>query len=60
MFQDVQSRRVIFLELTRILNHLLAVGCHAMDVKLHLSCNMRKINGILWTRFWCSYAFCLY
>lgn len=24
--------RVIFLELTRILNHLLAVGCHAMDV----------------------------
>jgi len=24
--------RVIFLEITRILNHLLAVGCHAMDV----------------------------
>jgi NADH dehydrogenase I D subunit len=24
--------RVIFAELTRILNHLLAVGCHAMDV----------------------------
>jgi len=24
--------RVIFLELTRILNHLLAVGCHALDV----------------------------
>jgi NADH dehydrogenase (ubiquinone) Fe-S protein 2 len=24
--------RVLFLELTRILNHLLAVGCHAMDV----------------------------
>lgn len=24
--------RVIFLELTRILNHLLAIGCHAMDV----------------------------
>jgi len=24
--------RVIFCELTRILNHLLAVGCHAMDV----------------------------
>jgi len=24
--------RVIFLELTRILNHLLAVGCHSMDV----------------------------
>ena len=24
--------RVIFAEITRILNHLLAVGCHAMDV----------------------------
>lgn len=24
--------RVLFLEITRILNHLLAVGCHAMDV----------------------------
>ena len=27
-----QYIRVIFAELTRILNHLLAVGCHAMDV----------------------------
>src|SRR5574343_1330848 len=27
-----QIIRVIFLEITRILNHLLAVGCHAMDV----------------------------
>jgi len=27
-----QAIRVIFLEITRILNHLLAVGCHAMDV----------------------------
>lgn len=27
-----QVIRVMFLELTRILNHLLAVGCHAMDV----------------------------
>lgn len=27
-----QHIRVIFAELTRILNHLLAVGCHAMDV----------------------------
>lgn len=27
-----QVIRVIFAELTRILNHLLAVGCHAMDV----------------------------
>jgi NADH dehydrogenase (ubiquinone) Fe-S protein 2 len=27
-----QYVRVIFLEITRILNHLLAVGCHAMDV----------------------------
>lgn len=24
--------RIIFLELTRILNHLLAIGCHAMDL----------------------------
>lgn len=30
--QRAQIIRVIFLELTRILNHLLAVGCHAMDV----------------------------
>jgi NADH dehydrogenase (ubiquinone) Fe-S protein 2 len=28
----VQIIRVIFYEITRILNHLLAVGCHAMDV----------------------------
>jgi len=27
-----QFIRVIFLEITRILNHLLAVGCHSMDV----------------------------
>jgi NADH-quinone oxidoreductase subunit D len=27
-----QVIRVIYLEITRILNHLLAVGCHAMDV----------------------------
>ena len=27
-----QFIRVIFLEITRILNHLLAIGCHAMDV----------------------------
>jgi len=27
-----QYIRVMFLEITRILNHLLAVGCHAMDV----------------------------
>jgi len=27
-----QYVRVLFLEITRILNHLLAVGCHAMDV----------------------------
>ena len=27
-----QYIRVLFAELTRILNHLLAVGCHAMDV----------------------------
>lgn len=29
---NVQVSRVLFYELTRILNHLLAVGCHAMDV----------------------------
>ena len=27
-----QVLRVIFLEITRLLNHLLALGCHAMDV----------------------------
>jgi NADH dehydrogenase (ubiquinone) Fe-S protein 2 len=27
-----QYIRIIFLEITRILNHLLAVGCHALDV----------------------------
>lgn len=27
-----QVIRVMFLEITRLLNHLLAVGCHAMDV----------------------------
>jgi NADH dehydrogenase (ubiquinone) Fe-S protein 2 len=36
LFCDVPLRaqyiRVIFAELTRILNHLLAVGCHALDV----------------------------
>jgi NADH dehydrogenase (ubiquinone) Fe-S protein 2 len=30
--QRAQIIRVIFLEITRILNHLLAVGCHSMDV----------------------------
>ena len=30
--QRSQYIRVLFAELTRILNHLLAVGCHAMDV----------------------------
>lgn len=30
--ERAQVIRVIFLEITRILNHLLAVGCHAMDV----------------------------
>ena len=28
----IQLIRVLFCELTRILNHLLAIGCHAMDV----------------------------
>ena len=30
--ERAQIIRVLFLEITRILNHLLAVGCHAMDV----------------------------
>lgn len=30
--QRAKLLRVIFLEITRILNHLLAIGCHAMDV----------------------------
>ena len=30
--KNVQLVRIMFCELTRILNHLLAVGCHAMDV----------------------------
>nr|QYC61906.1 NADH dehydrogenase subunit 7 [Stephanopyxis turris] len=30
--ERAQYIRVLFAELTRILNHLLAVGCHAMDV----------------------------
>ena len=30
--QRAQYIRVIFSEITRILNHLLAIGCHAMDV----------------------------
>jgi len=30
--QRAKILRVIFAEITRILNHLLAVGCHAMDV----------------------------
>jgi len=30
--QRAQYIRVLFLEITRILNHLLAIGCHALDV----------------------------
>ena len=30
--RQAQILRVIFLEITRLLNHLLAIGCHAMDV----------------------------
>lgn len=29
---NVKFIRILFCEITRILNHLLAVGCHAMDV----------------------------
>lgn len=30
--KKIQFIRILFCEITRILNHLLAVGCHAMDV----------------------------
>ena len=30
--QRAKFLRVIFLEITRLLNHLLAIGCHAMDI----------------------------
>ena len=30
--QKIQFIRILFCEITRILNHLLAIGCHAMDV----------------------------
>lgn len=30
--KNIQLIRILFCEITRILNHLLAVGCHAMDV----------------------------
>lgn len=30
--ENVQIIRILFCEITRILNHLLAIGCHAMDV----------------------------
>jgi NADH dehydrogenase (ubiquinone) Fe-S protein 2 len=43
--------RVLFCEITRILNHLLAVGCHAMDVGAMTpflwAFGERKIDGIL-------------
>lgn len=29
---NIQIIRILFCEITRILNHLLAIGCHAMDV----------------------------
>lgn len=28
----IQLKRIILLEITRILNHLLAIGCHALDI----------------------------
>ena len=46
-----QFIRVLFSELTRILNHLLAVGCHAMDVgattPMLWSFEEREKHGIL-------------
>jgi NADH:ubiquinone oxidoreductase subunit D len=30
--EDLQLIRVLFCEITRILNHLLAISCHALDV----------------------------
>jgi len=60
-----QYIRVLFLEITRILNHLLAVGCHAMDVGAMTPFFMgfrraRKINGILRACFGCKNALSLY
>ena len=56
-----QYIRVIYSELTRILNHILAVTTHAMDVGalntiLMIIWRKRKINGILRTSFGCKNA----
>jgi len=50
--------RILFCEITRILNHLLALTTHALDVGAMTPFFMsfwrkRKINGILWTCIWC-------
>jgi len=57
--------RVIFLELTKLLNHLLSITTHAIDVgaltPLLWAFEEREKNyGILWKSFWSSNAFCLY
>ena len=42
--QRAMAIRVLYLEMTRILNHLLAVGCHAMDVG--------AMTPFFWAFFW--------
>jgi len=53
-----QYIRVLFLEITRILNHLLAVGCHSLDVgamtPMFWSFEEReKLMEFLWKSFRC-------
>jgi NADH dehydrogenase (ubiquinone) Fe-S protein 2 len=57
--------RILFSEITRLLNHLLALTTHALDVGAMTPFFMRfwrtrKIDGILWTCLRCSYACCLF
>jgi len=59
-----QIIRVIFCEITRILNHLLAVGCHAMDVgamtPFMWAFEEREKLMDFYDSFWCTNACCIY
>jgi NADH:ubiquinone oxidoreductase subunit D len=53
--------RILFLEITRILNHLLALTTHSLDVgamtPFFLGIRRAwKINGILWKSLWCTFS----